>query len=170
MILYKSCINKSPCKASQAELLCNGRPRRRRLSPWKRVSYVVRVDVCVIPLQAVIQDGDDHSFPRDALLPHRDHVQVQLGQRGRRPRVLLENRSTNSSRSISQRLMVSYVGERSAGKSLPDCRADLCRNSLLDVQPFLCQGWSPLLRTLISTYSRPTMIIIKALLSNVTQF
>lgn len=149
MILYKSCLNKSPCKASQAELLCNGRPRRRRLSPWKRVSYVVGVDVCVIPLQAVIQHGDDHSFPRDALLPHRDHMQIQLGQRGRRPRVLLENRPRISSRSISGRVIVSYVGERSAGKSLSDCFVDLCVNSLLDVRPFLCLGWSPLLRPLI---------------------
>lgn len=57
------------------------------------MSYVVGVDVCVIPLQAVIQHGDDHSLPRDALLPHRDHMQVQLGQRGRRPRVLLEKQT-----------------------------------------------------------------------------
>lgn len=53
------------------------------------VSYVVGVDVCVIPLQSVIQNSDDHPFPCDSLLPHRDHVQVQLRQRGRRPRVLL---------------------------------------------------------------------------------
>lgn len=54
------------------------------------MSYVVRVDVCVVPLQPVVQDGDDHSFPRDAFLPHGDHVQVQLWQRGGRARVLLE--------------------------------------------------------------------------------
>lgn len=54
------------------------------------MSYVVRVDVCVVPLQPVVQDGDDHSFPRDAFLPHGDHVQVQLRQRGGRARVLLE--------------------------------------------------------------------------------
>lgn len=59
------------------------------------MSYVVGVDVGVIPLQAVIQDGDDHSFPRDALLPHWDHMQVQFGQRGRRPCVLLENKPAN---------------------------------------------------------------------------
>lgn len=40
------------------------------------VSYVVWVDVCVIPLQSVIQHGDDHSFSCDAFLPHGDHVQV----------------------------------------------------------------------------------------------
>lgn len=56
------------------------------------VSYVVGEDVRVVPLEPVIQDGDDHSFPRDALLPHGDHVQVQLRQGGRRPRVLLEDR------------------------------------------------------------------------------
>lgn len=56
------------------------------------VSYVVGVDVCVVPLQSIIQDGDDHSFPCDAFLPHRDHVQVELRQRGRRPRVLLEDK------------------------------------------------------------------------------
>lgn len=54
------------------------------------MSYVVRVDVSVVPLQPVVQDGDDHSFPRDAFLPHGDHVQVQLRQRGGRARVLLE--------------------------------------------------------------------------------
>lgn len=54
------------------------------------MSYVVRVDVCVVPLQPVVQDGDDHSFPRDAFLPHGDDVQVQLRQRGGRARVLLE--------------------------------------------------------------------------------
>lgn len=59
------------------------------------VSYVVGVDVCVVPLQPVIQDGDDHSFSCDAFLPHGDHVQVQLRQRGRRPRVLLEDKMTN---------------------------------------------------------------------------
>lgn len=95
LILWKLCLNKSPGKASEAELLCNGRPRRRRLSPWKRVSYVVGVDVCVVPLQAVIQDGDDHSFPCDALLPHWDHMQVQFGQRGRRPCVLLEKKQAH---------------------------------------------------------------------------
>lgn len=56
------------------------------------VSYVVGVDVRVVPLQPVVQDGDDHSFPRDAFLPHRDHMQVQLGQRGGCPRVLLQER------------------------------------------------------------------------------
>lgn len=56
------------------------------------LSYVVGVDVCVVPLQPVVQDGDDHSFPSDAFLPHGDHMQVQLGQRGGRPRVLLQER------------------------------------------------------------------------------
>lgn len=56
------------------------------------VSYVVGVDVRVVPLQPVIQDGDDHSLPRDAFLPHGDHVQVELWQRGGRPRVLLEDK------------------------------------------------------------------------------
>lgn len=55
------------------------------------VSYVVGVDVCVVPLQAVIQHGDDHSFPRDAFLPHGDHVQVELRQRGGSACVLLED-------------------------------------------------------------------------------
>lgn len=55
------------------------------------VSYVVGVDVCVVPLQPVIQNGDDHSFSCDAFLPHGDDVQVQLRQRGRSPRVLLED-------------------------------------------------------------------------------
>lgn len=59
------------------------------------VSYVVGVDVCVVPLQPVIQNGDDHSFSRDAFLPHGDHVQVQLRQRGRGPCVLLEERGQN---------------------------------------------------------------------------
>lgn len=59
------------------------------------VSYVVGVDVCVVPLQPVIQNGDDHSFPCDAFLPHGDHVQVQLRQRRRRPCVLLEDRDKN---------------------------------------------------------------------------
>lgn len=59
------------------------------------VSYVVGVDVCVVPLQAVIQDGDDHSFPRDAFLPHGDHMQVELWQRGRCPRVLLEDKEND---------------------------------------------------------------------------
>lgn len=44
------------------------------------VSYVVGEDVCVVPLEAVIEDGDDHSFAGDAFLPHGDHVQVQLRQ------------------------------------------------------------------------------------------
>lgn len=56
------------------------------------VSYVVGEDVRVIPLEAVIEDGDDHSFPSDAFLPHGDHVQVQLRQWGRCPCVLLEDR------------------------------------------------------------------------------
>lgn len=56
------------------------------------VSYVVGVDVCVVPLQPVIENGDDHSFPRDAFLPHGDHVQVEFRQRRGRPRVLLEER------------------------------------------------------------------------------
>lgn len=55
------------------------------------LSYVVGVDVCVVPLQPVIQHGDDHSFACDAFLPHGDHVQVQLRQRGGRPGVLLED-------------------------------------------------------------------------------
>lgn len=59
------------------------------------VSYVVGVDVCVVPLQPVIQHGDDHSFSCDAFLPHGDHMQVQLGQRGRRPCVLLQDKITN---------------------------------------------------------------------------
>lgn len=54
------------------------------------VSYVVGVDICMVPLQPVIEHGDDHSFACDAFLPHGDHVQVELRQRGRRPRVLLE--------------------------------------------------------------------------------
>lgn len=58
------------------------------------MSYVVGVDVCVVPLQPIIQNSDDHSFPRDAFLPHGDHVQVQLRQRGGRPRVLLEDKIT----------------------------------------------------------------------------
>lgn len=60
------------------------------------VSYVVGVDVRVVPLQPVVQDGDDHSFPRDAFLPHGDHVQVQLGQRGGSPRVLLQERDRST--------------------------------------------------------------------------
>lgn len=36
MILYKICLYESPCKVSPAALLCNGGPRRRRLSPWKQ--------------------------------------------------------------------------------------------------------------------------------------
>lgn len=59
------------------------------------MSYVVGVDVCVVPLQPIIQDGDDHSFSCDAFLPHWDHMQVQLRQRGRRPRVLLEDKMTH---------------------------------------------------------------------------
>lgn len=55
------------------------------------VSYVVGVDVCVVPLQPVIQNGDDHPFACDAFLPHGDHMQVQLRQRGGGPRVLLED-------------------------------------------------------------------------------
>lgn len=70
------------------------------------VSYVVGVDVGVVPLQPVIQDGDDHSSSCDAFLPHRDHMQVQLWQWGRRPRILLEEKcrgnllsmTTNASR------------------------------------------------------------------------
>jgi len=56
------------------------------------VSYVVGVDVCVVPLQPIVENGDDHSFSCDAFLPHRDHMQVQLRQRGRRPCVLLKDR------------------------------------------------------------------------------
>ena len=56
------------------------------------VSYVIGVDVCVVPLQPVIQNGDDHSFSCDAFLPHRDDMQVQLRQRGGGPCVLLEDR------------------------------------------------------------------------------
>lgn len=69
--------------------------------PWERSpllmsvavetwSYIVGVDVGVVPLQAVVQHGDDHSFPCEPFLPHRNHVEVQLGQGGRRPSVLLE--------------------------------------------------------------------------------
>lgn len=60
------------------------------------VSYVVGVDVCVVPFQPIIQDGDDHSFSCDAFLPHGDHMQVQLWQGGRRPRVLLQDKMANS--------------------------------------------------------------------------
>lgn len=74
------------------------------------VSYVVGVDVRVIPLQAVIQNGDDHSFSCDAFLPHRDHVQVELRQRGRRPCVLLEDGFTKHSTSrIQAKLCVDYL-------------------------------------------------------------
>lgn len=58
------------------------------------VSYVVGVDVCVVPLQSIVQNGDDHSFSSDAFLPHGDHMQIQLRQRGRSPRVLLEDKIT----------------------------------------------------------------------------
>lgn len=81
------------------------------------VSYVVGIDVCVVPLESVVEDGDDHSLSRDALLPDGDHVQVQLRQRGRRPRVLLDaeerkrktlinyynNKNTNPFLSLSDR-------------------------------------------------------------------
>lgn len=56
------------------------------------VSYVVGIDVCVVPLQPIIQHSDDHSFPCDAFLPHRDHVQVQLWQRGGHASVLLREK------------------------------------------------------------------------------
>ena len=44
----------------------------------------------MVPLQAVVQNGDDHTFARDAFLPHGNHVQVQFGEGGRGPGVLLE--------------------------------------------------------------------------------
>lgn len=92
------------------------------------VSYVVGVDVCVVPLQPVIQHGDDHSFSRDAFLPHGDHMQVQLRQRGRRPRVLLQDKITSqhicnsdsASASSKQALeILSYMLKRSAKVKCP---------------------------------------------------
>lgn len=62
------------------------------------VSYVVGVDVCVVPLQPVIQNGDDHSFSGDAFLPHGDHMQVQLRQRRGGPRILLEDRGSGTAK------------------------------------------------------------------------
>lgn len=100
------------------------------------VSYVVGVDVGVVPLQPVVQDGDDDSFACDAFLPHRDHVQVQLRQRGRRPRVLLEDEMTNfrlkcgndTGRVIGQALKVLLWEWK--GHPLSAFCADLYRNSL----------------------------------------
>lgn len=56
------------------------------------VPYVVGVDVCVVPLQPIIKNGDDHSFSCDAFLPHGNHMQVELWQRGGCPCVLLEDK------------------------------------------------------------------------------
>lgn len=64
-----------------------------RVLPWRRGTYVVRVDVGVIPLQPVIQDRDDHALPSDALLPHGNHMQVQLREGRGGTSVLLERKT-----------------------------------------------------------------------------
>lgn len=76
---------------SSAAFLWQRQTQTREAVSMETVSYVVGVDVCVVPLQPVIENSDDHSFSCDAFLPDRNHVQVQLWEGGWRPCVLLED-------------------------------------------------------------------------------
>lgn len=162
MILCKICLHGPPCKLSPSSVATQRQTQTTEAVSMETVSYVVGVDVCVVPLQSIIQDGDDHSFSCDAFLPHRDHVQVEFRQRGRRPRVLLEDKESSKSH-IQSRVCVNHLWALHPNRlckyyhvpekcqtewSFPDYCADLYKNSVLGGQIFFCQS------TLSATYGQ----------------
>lgn len=65
-----------------------------RIGHGRALTHVIGINVCMVPLQAVIQDSDHNSFACNAFLPNRYHMEIQLGQGCSHPSVLLVKTKT----------------------------------------------------------------------------